>query len=142
MSVTTDAKGPLYEEVKRLNRKIMHLGTFLLHKDSNVICHTGLPEELRQAYFLDRPEDIPFVREMPAHLIAGTFTDGTDAKYLMLSNKDFENPVSGGLRLDDRYAVSVFDDEDGTLKPIGCTDRAEVDLAPGEGRLYILHPAG
>ena len=77
---------------------------------------------------------------MPDRLIAGTFTDGTDAKYLMLSNKDFENAVSGELQLDGRYAVSLFDDEDGTLKPLGCADRAAVTLAPGEGRLYVLNP--
>lgn len=140
VSVTTDAKGPLYDEVKRLNHKMMNLGTFLLHKESDVICHTGLPEDLRQAYFLDGPEDIAFVRAMPDRLIAGTFTDGTNAKYLMLSNKDFENAVSGELQLDGRYAVSLFDDEDGTLKPLGCADRAAVTLAPGEGRLYVLNP--
>lgn len=58
----------------------------------------------------------------------------------MLSNKDFEHPVSGGLLLDTAYDIAVFDDEDGSLKPLGSADRADVRLAPGEGRLYVLRP--
>lgn len=66
VSVTTDAKGPLYEEVKRLNRKMMHLGTFLLHKESGVLCHTGLSEELCRPIFWTGRRISPLCAKCPA----------------------------------------------------------------------------
>ena len=138
VTVLTDQRGPLFEEVKRLNHRMMHLGTFLLNKTSEKITHTGLSDELTKAYFLNNPEEISFVKSMPDYLIASTFTDDTNNLYLMLSNKDYDNAVDGSITLNRDYDLSAFNDETGCVEPTAVADTLSLHLEPGEGKLFIL----
>lgn len=141
VSCMDDRRGPLFEEVKRLNRRMQHLGDFLFNKTSYKVAHSGLTDEWVQAYFLDPLSDISCIQSMPDGLIVGSFKDTEvpgDTQYLLLSNKDYEQEVSGQLQLDRIYNVSTLDEDTGEVKPLAMTDAVSLRLGKGEGQLLIL----
>ena len=78
---------------------------------------------------------------MPDGLIVGSFKDTEvpgDTQYLLLSNKDYEQEVSGQLQLDRIYNVSTLDEDTGEVKPLAMTDVVSLRLGKGEGQLLIL----
>ena len=136
-----DQPGPLFEEVKRLNRRMQHLGDFLFHKVSRKVAHSGLAEEWTEPYFLDPLSEISCVRRLPDALIVGYFEDEEPSggrQYLLVCNKDYEREADGELQLDRPYEVSFLDEDTGDTVSVGVTDSLPLHLRRGEGRLWIL----
>lgn len=132
-------KTAMYEELKTLNTDIRYLGDFLLNKRSEKLYQTGVRQENKALYFLDSLETSDLLAAAPDNLVIGVFGDGSNAKYVLITNKSHSAEVAGEVKLRKPASVSELDQSQRTSRIIARnTVSIPVKLAPGMGALYVI----
>lgn len=134
-----DAEGRparLYPIVQQLNAEVRALGPTLLGLTSTGVYHTG--EIPRGAARLGTDAIVQVPEELP--LIVGLFEDADSVPYVMLVNRDYDQPVSFEARLLPHVTgVTEISAQDGSDVPCALAEgRLAVELPAGGGRLYRL----
>lgn len=127
-----------FEALKEINFNVRRLGDFLLNKDMGPLYHTGLREEMVSQYCINSVSEAacPFTAA-PDGLLIGTFQDA-EGQYLVIVNKDYNEPVEGTLQLKETACISCFLQEDGTLSDLGTGDSIALALPAGDCAVYRL----
>lgn len=133
------SRSPLYEWAQELNHEVLNLGPALLSMTSQEVYHTGqiprfttkLPED-----FFMQPVD------QDAPLIIGYYHDDRKRKYIMIVNRDWRNSATVQMRMANRPAaiqeISKLTGEETATDYNPATGIFSAELAPGEGRLYVM----
>lgn len=132
-------KTPMYDELKSLNTDIRYLGDFLLDKRSEKLYQTGVRQENKALYFLDSMETSDLLAAAPDNLVIGIFGDGSNSKYVLITNKSHSAEVTGEVKLKKPVSVYELDRSQHTRRMVARkTISIPVKLPPGMGALYII----
>jgi len=128
----------LYPIVQQLNGEIKRLGKVLLGLTSTGVYHTGetIPPGCAR---LGTESVVKVAQDLP--LIVGLFKDAQDVQYVMIVNRDYENPVEVSLSFLPHVTgvthMPATEDE-----PVQFEDQsADIILPPGDGCLLRLQTA-
>ena len=135
-------KTVMYDDLTQVNKEVKNIGNVLLNKKSEKLYHTGsaITEQLRNAYFLDKLSDSEIIKSAPNDLIIGIFP-GKDVndKYVLISNKSHTATVNGEVALKTSRKIIAYNkstDTENTIEEL--TNKFQLNLLPGEGKLYRL----
>lgn len=130
-------KSRLYDAMAAVNTKVKNIGNQLFGTTSTALYHTGLPAATRSAYYADDLAASPLIGSLPAGTVAGVFAGGGKT-YLMIVNKDYQNPITGQITLKQSRTVKEFQAAAGTYAAGKTGSAFSVTLGQGEGKLFLL----
>lgn len=130
-------KGPNFDQLTELNKKVMNLGNELFDKRSVALYHPGLSATTQKNYFCDDLEASDLIVSLPEGTIAGVFAGGGKT-YLMLVNKDYQRSLIGTVKLKGSKTVREFRAAENIYGGGTSGSQFSVTLGKGEGKLFVL----
>lgn len=136
----TGIQTSLYAPLTAVNTKAKSIGNLLLDKTPVGLYHGGLTTAEEQQYYLDPLESSSLIAGIPSSLIAGIFRDsGSEVYYLVLVNKNYQQPMVGTLSLRQTHRVSLYDGGSGQTTLVSSSaNTIALSLPAGECAVYIL----
>ncbi len=142
LDVVCDNKGvkkDTFDEVKEINRKVQNLGDYLFEKETENLYHFGIKKANQVLFNLDKVEDSALIAGAPDGSIVGVFGDGTAKKYVLVVNKDYNNAMTGELKLREAKKVELYShDTDKTTQVSASTDAVTLNIPAGDCALYVI----
>ena len=141
----TGGRGEFFDEQKRLNEELAALGNTLMALECDRVIHDAmlLPDHPTMEGFRTSMEESELVESglVPRTSIS-EHTDAYGNRYLMVLNRDYEQPATLTLRLKNASHVYEVSKQDG--EQYLCdedTKSLHVSLEPGDLKLYRIQPA-
>ncbi|MBR4768990.1 MAG: hypothetical protein IK088_08445 [Lachnospiraceae bacterium] len=138
--------GPLFFEMKKLNRTLESWGRTLMALQSEGVYHS--PEVLRGNPAFDEYREplsesrILSDRPLPFRASVGEFSDKEGNRYLIILNRDYLERRRFSLRLKNPFRIYEVDKETGLQRLRNRkTTRLELDLKPGDAVLLRFQDA-
>ena len=122
-----------YGMVARVNRELQAVGDILLGKRSLGVFHVGICPDTKTTPWPGTFDDITAIAAQD--LTVGRFEGG----YILLANKDYENPITASLTVKDGRRIEQYDKPSGewrSLSPVsGCYC---IPMGAGDGQLIRI----
>lgn len=134
---TTFEKSAMYNDLSILNNEVKNIGNFLLHTRSEKIYHTGLNSTLQAGYFCDSFLESTILNEAPDNLIIGILIKD-DTRFVVVTNKDHGKSVSGKLKFNQDYTVSIFNPSTNSTSSSLFTSEMNISLEAGGIAVFVL----
>lgn len=132
-------KLPRFNEIKSLNKEVRNLGDYLFSKTSDKLYHTGVSPDKLVGYFVDDLASSDLILSAPEGLVIGVFKDSTQAKSLVVVNKDFTKTLYGQLKLKGMKNVKRFNKSTKEITQISsATDTLNLQIPAGDCEIFII----
>jgi len=150
LGLITDASGnktAMFDDIKSLNGEVLNLGNFLFDKKSKQMYHFGILPQNHALYDLDSIEASDLIASAPDNSIVSVFTDqtpnpGGDKVYVLVVNKDYNNPMTGNLKLKYYSEVDYYNKTDDTTQNVAnSTASIALNIPSGDAALFIIEPS-
>jgi|GEM_PF-941532 len=148
LGLITDASGnktAMFNDIQALNGEVMNLGNFLFDKKSKQIYHFGILPQNHALYDLDLIENSDLIASAPDKSIVSVFTDSSpnsDKAYVLVVNKDYNNPMTGNLKLKYYSDVDAYNKTDDTTQSVSnSTASIALNIPSGDAALFVIEPS-
>lgn len=139
--------GDYFQQTRKINTRLKNWGRTLMALTSTGVFHSSdvLREDpqFRARYCDDFADSVLFTGELGARISLGEFADEYGHRYFMVLNRDYCKNQKAELAF--RAAARVYEVSDATGDQVlfaDCADRLEMELKPGQARLFrVQDPA-
>ena len=137
-------KGRFFEDQKAIHKEFNALGNTLMALDSKLVYHSLdlLPGDKFMAEWCDSLNDSTLFTELPKRTSVGEFEDKYGNKYIMVLNRDYEQPLKCEIPMKGEYRIYEVSNVDGKQSVVADkTSALKLDLIPGGAVLLRVQNA-
>ncbi len=127
---------PDQAEYRRINQRAITVSTLLLNLDSIGVYHGGKANDIYRNYYANDITDSDYLKAIPDHALIGEFSGKDGQIYLVVTNKDYFNPLNGKIEFKKSCCIEIFDENGGWV--FGGKNDYNVDIGRGEAVILRL----